>query len=229
MTIKTDTLILEPSARINLWKVDLTSLGGTIYYLCNEVNEFNSNVVWQGQQYTAYPIKVTGFEKTGMGPFPRPRMRVADIDGTIGALVEQYNGLAGAKVTRKQTLVKYLDAANFISGNPNANASSYFPDEVYVVDRRARDDGLIIEFELVASVDVAGVRLPLRQVIQNVCMWQYRSAECGYAGGPVAKEDDTPTAILAEDKCGKRLSSCKLRFSNDLPTAAFPTAGLTRI
>lgn len=229
MTIKEDTLKLELSGRINLWKIDLTPIGGSIYWLCNEVNQFNGNVVWQGQTYTAYPISASGFERSGVGPFPRPRLRVADVDGTIGALIQQYNGLVGGKVTRKQTLVKYLDAANFVGGNPTASAGTYFPDEVYLIDRRAKDDGVVIEFELAASVDVHGVRLPLRQVIQNVCTWTYRSSECGYAGTSYWKADDTPTASPAEDKCSRLMSGCKLRFTNDLPTGAFPTAGLTRV
>ncbi|WP_370450709.1 hypothetical protein [Corallococcus sp. CA047B] len=41
--------------------------------------------------------------------------------------------------------------------------------------------------------------------------WEYRGEGCGYAGPPAAKLDDTPTSSAAEDRCGKRLASCKLR------------------
>lgn len=229
MSIKTDVLKLEQPARVQLWVLDLTALGGAIYRFCNQTNQFSQAVVWQGVTYQPFPIEGAGFEKSGRGPLPRPVVRVSDVTGTVGVLVRTHQGLAGAKVTRKQTLARYMDAANFVGGNAGADPNSYFPDEQYIVDRRSRDNGLVVEFELAASIDVAGVRLPGRQVIQNVCTWVYRSAECGYAGGAVADANDVPTGILGNDKCGKRLASCRLRFPNDLPFGGFPTAGLTRV
>jgi lambda family phage minor tail protein L len=72
--------------------------------------------------------------------------------------------------------------------------------------------------------------LPRRQVVQNVCAWRYRSAECGYTGGAVADINDQPTTDPARDQCGKRLASCKLRFGQyaELPFGGFPAAGLIR-
>lgn len=229
MTIRQDILTLAHAARVEMWVLDLTALGGSVYRFCNHVNERQLAVVWQGLTYEPFPISASGFEKTGRGPFPRPRVKIADVTGAVGALKRQYQGLAGGRVTRKQTLAKYLDAVNFSAGNPNANVGAYFADEIYVIDRCSADNGVFLEFELAASVDVAGVRLPLRQVIQNLCVWSYRGSECGYAGGPVADENDVATSNPSLDKCGKRLVSCKFRFPNDLPTSAFPTAGLTRI
>ncbi|WP_407667109.1 phage minor tail protein L [Myxococcus guangdongensis] len=52
---------------------------------------------------------------------------------------------------------------------------------------------------------------------------------CGYEGPPVAKADDTPTADPAQDRCGKRLASCKTRFgaTSVLPYGE-PGVGLLR-
>jgi hypothetical protein len=106
-----------------------------------------------------------------------------------------------------------------------------FQDEVFYVDRKVHEDKLFTQFELSSVLDLAGVMLPGRQIIQNVCPWRYRGADCGYAGGPVAKLDDTATANPAEDNCGKRLASCKLRFgaNAELPYGGFPAAGLVRV
>jgi len=41
----------------------------------------------------------------------------------------------------------------------------------------------------------------------------------------VAKANDTPTNNINEDVCGKRVSSCQLRFANtSLPFGGFPGA-----
>lgn len=65
----------------------------------------------------------------------------------------------------------------------------------------------------------------------NICPWGYRSPECGYTGGPVAKADDTPTSDPALDDCSHRVSGCRLRFGSDpagLPFGGMPAAALVR-
>jgi lambda family phage minor tail protein L len=67
-------------------------------------------------------------------------------------------------------------------------------------------------------------------VIANICQWQYRSAECSYTGSSYWNAADQVVGTLAADRCGKRLSSCKLRFGDtaELPFGSFPGAGLTQ-
>jgi lambda family phage minor tail protein L len=158
-------------------------------------------------------------------------MRVANITGVVGALCLAYQDLIGAKVTRKRTLLKYLDAENFVSGqNPTADPNVGFPDEVYFVNRKVAENNIYLEFELASAWDVAGVKLPRRQVIQNLCPWKYRGTECGYTGGPKANIYDQSTSDPDEDQCGKRLSSCKIRFgaNSNLPFGGFPGVGMVR-
>jgi lambda family phage minor tail protein L len=85
-----------------------------------------------------------------------------------------------------------------------------------------------VEFELTSSMDLAGVNIPRRQIIQNLCPWRYRGGECGYTGTDYFKSDDSATTEESEDICGKRLASCKVRFgaNSELPFGGFPGAGL---
>ena len=128
-------------------------------------------------------------------------------------------------------MVKYLDAVNFDGGvNPTADPNAIFPDDVYYIDRKSGENRDIVEFELAAAFDLYGVQLPRRQIIQNTCVWKYKSAECGYAGTSYFNENDQPVGSSAQDFCGKRLSSCKLRFGEnaELPYGSFPAAGLLK-
>jgi len=233
MTIKTDVLKLEHSAPVELFVLDLSALipAGPVHRFCNYVNELRQPVVWQGVTYQPFPIQGSGWEKASRGPLPRPTVSISDVTGLVGVLVRTHQGMVGGKLTRKRTLAKYLDAVNFAAGNPSADPNSFFGDEKWVIDRRARDNGIVMQFELAAAIDVAGVRIPLRQVIQNVCAWEYRSPECSYTGGAVADINDVATTDINLDKCGKRLVSCRLRFTGttELPYGGFPTAGLARV
>ena len=222
---------LAPSALVELFVLDYTSLGGTVVYFHAGTNQLLANVTWQGQVYTARPVMATGFEKSGQGTMPQPQFTCSNIDGSISALCKAYADLVGAKVTRKRTFAKYLDAVNFPGGvNPTADPTVAFTDEVWFVNCKTNEDFLSVVFQLASASDVAGVQLPRRQCTANICSWVYRSAECSYAGGAVADGNDVATAVLANDVCGKRLASCKLRFGAfaQLPFGGFPAAGLVR-
>lgn len=182
---------LEPSAIIELFELDATALGGDLLLFHAGTNGLSQNVVWQGQTYVRYPIEITGFEFSGQGQFPRPKMSASNVLSAITQLLTSYDDLLGAKVTRKRTLAKFLDAVNFPGGvNPSADSTAEFSEDIYYIDRKSNEDRDVVEFELAASLDLIGVSLPRRQVIQNICIWKYRGAECGFAGAPLFDIND---------------------------------------
>ncbi len=222
---------LAPSAVIELFVLDLSLFGQGMVYFHAGTNALQQRVVWQGKAYDAFPIQVDGFEFNGNGQIPRPKLKVANVTGAITALVLTYQDLVGAKITRTRTLAKYLDAVNFSGGvNPTADPSAEFADDIYYIDRKSRETRDVIEFELAASFDLEGVNLPRRQIVQNVCPWRYRSSECGYTGTHYFDANDQRVNASSQDICGKRLSSCQVRFgqTSELPFGGFPAAGLFR-
>ena len=149
------------------------------------------DVVWNSQTYQPLPIEVDGFEYTGNGQLPRPTVRVSNLLGSISALLLSVNeitignDLTGAKFIRIRTLSRFLDPINF-TGNINPygtpDPTAEMPQEIYYVDRKANENKDVVEFELAAVFDIAGVRAPKRQCIANICQWKYRGPECGYTG-----------------------------------------------
>ncbi|OXE37449.1 MAG: phage minor tail protein L [Phenylobacterium zucineum] len=230
-TIEAEVQKLAPSAIIELFEIDASVVGGGVYRFHSGKNEYVADIKWQGVTYSAFPIDATGFEWNGKGQMPRPKVTVSNVLGTITALVLAYQDLIGCKFTRIRTLAKYLDAANFIAGNPDADPTAEFPRDVYYIDRKSSETNEAVEFELAASLDLAGVALPRRQIVQNYCPWRYRGSECGYTGTNYYDTNDSPVGTLAQDVCGKRLSSCRVRFGQyaELPYGGFPAAGLLKV
>lgn len=227
MSIAIELGKLTHDAIIEMFVLDATMLGGTIMYLYAGTNELSQPLTWQGQVYQPFPLEAEGFERNSTGPFPRPTLRVSNVLGLVGALVRDHSGLRGAKVTRRRTLKKYLDAVNFLGGvNASADPTAQYPDDVWFIDRRAPSNSKVVTFELATPMDVAGVMLPRRQVLADVCIWIYRSPDCGYTGPAVARADNTPTTVMSEDACGHCLASCSLRAwpDNELPISGFPGA-----
>ena len=131
------------------------------------------------------------------------------------------NDLTGAEFRRIRTLKKFLD------GETTADPNVQWPVELWYIDRKALENRELVQFELASKFDLPGQQVPRRQLIANVCQWKYRSAECTYSGTNYWDANDVAKTSASEDKCGKRLSSCKLRFgeNNQLPFGSFPSAG----
>jgi lambda family phage minor tail protein L len=228
MSVRTDVERLAPMAMVEMFIFDHTAKypGSQILRWHSGTQVDGEPIVWQGVTYQPYPVQVEGIDEETQGTLPRPTVRASNIGGQLGAFLRSIGDGLGAKITRKRTLGKYLDAINFPGGNPNADGSSHFDDDVFFVARRTTSNPIFIEFELAVAFDVTGIMLPRRQVVAGTCMWVYRSAECSYTGGPINNDPVYPGV----DQCGKTLASCKLRFGANgvLPTSAFPASLLAR-
>ena len=186
---------INPSNIVELFQLQLdTTIHGanTTYYFHNGLSENNNgNLIFDDVEYTRMPIEASGFEFNGK-QLSRPKLRISNILGTFTTiLLTLPQGLEGAKVTRIRTLERYIDHINFdigdilledesaileedgslisqeLSDNPHGtpDPTATFPDEVYYIDRKSTENRDIIEFELAASFDLQGVRLPKRQVL----------------------------------------------------------------
>lgn len=114
MTIRAEIQSLAPSALLDFFILDSTNLpGGSLMRFHAGTNGLMQPVVWQGQTYEPLPIEAEGFDVTTKGSLPRPKMRIANVNGLLSASVKSFNDFVGCKVTRKRTFAKYLDAVNF--------------------------------------------------------------------------------------------------------------------
>ena len=236
MAVPTSELqAIAPSAIIELYELEINALqhGTSATYRFHAGTNLvdNGDVTWAGNVYQRFPIEADGFEYSGQGTLPRPRLRCSNIFGTITAiLLTLPSGLEGAKVTRIRTMARYLDAVNFPGGtNPygTPDPTAEFPREIYYIDRKSAENRDVVEFELASAFDLAGVRAPKRQCISSVCQWKYRSAECGYTGTNYFNANDVAVGTAAQDVCGKRVSSCKARFgaNAELPFGSYAGVG----
>jgi lambda family phage minor tail protein L len=211
---------VAPGAIIELFELQLNTAqhGTDDLYRFHAGTSLNNNgsVYWNAYEYTPLPLEADGFEYSGNGQLPRPKIRVSNILSTITALLLTLpDGLEGARVTRIRTLARYIDAVNFPGGvspySPDPTAE--FPREIYTIDRKTVENRAVVEFELAAAFDLAGISAPKRKCIANICQWVYKSTECGYTGA-------LPT-------CLKTLTDCKAHFgaTAELPFGSFPGIG----
>jgi len=172
-----DLQSINPFAIIELFQLKLDSAlhgASTIYYFHAGSNlNANNKIKWKGVEYLRFPIQASGFAFQ-KGQLPRPKLIVSNATGLISSIlldvneVTAGNDLTGSTVTRIRTLAKFLDAANFEDGNANADPTAEFPKEIYKIDRKSAENREVVEFELAAPTDLAGVRIPKRQATRSL-------------------------------------------------------------
>ncbi|EOM4131903.1 phage minor tail protein L, partial [Escherichia coli] len=169
----------EPSPRVVLWEIDLTVQGGERYFFCNELNEKGEPVTWQGRKYQAYPIDGSDFEMNGKGSSARPSLTVSNLFGLVTGMAEDLQSLVGATVVRRRVYARFLDAVNFVAGNPEADPEQELSDR-WVVEQMSQLTAMTTSFVLATPTETDGALFPGRIMLANTCMWTYRSDECGY-------------------------------------------------
>ena len=172
----------------------LATVDDTSYFFHAGTNQGLGAIKWtQGdlnntlRNYIPLPVKAEGF-RFGRGQLPRPTLTFSNayslitnilaavndvsinIAGAIAGNGLINNDLTGARVTRKRTLEKYLPPINYTTvPSYNAFDSTFpeFPQEVYFIDRKSEENSEIVQFELAANFDLAGVKAPRRLVTRD--------------------------------------------------------------
>ncbi|MCY3591619.1 MAG: phage minor tail protein L [Acidobacteria bacterium] len=189
-------------------------------------------VRYGGQDYAPLPIALEGAGYESSGAASRPSLRVS----LLGSGSADPAAWHGATVERVRTLSRYLDGAS------EADSDRHWPREAWVVDRlkkRGRDE---IVWELSSPLDLELAMIPRRQVLRDVCQWEYRRRKgagwenppadngCPYTGGGMwdANDNVVKAGNEKDDACSRRLSGCKLRFPEEQPLPFGGFAGVAR-
>jgi len=153
----------------------LTDATVFLFHAGNNMKD-SGDIVWQSNTYARMPCRAEGFKYSGKGLLPRPTLIFSNLLGTITTIILRVNkttpfiDLQRAKVTRRRTLSRFLDATNFPSsvnpyGTPNPTAE--LPKEVYFIDKKTTENINVVEFEMVSSFDLAGVGAPKKLVTRD--------------------------------------------------------------
>ena len=184
-------------------------------------------IVFDGNTYYGFPIHVTGIDMANDGAMNRPTLTMANVESVLltdstfqnafdseaaeggsksGISGFTLDSLIGKRVVRRSTLDKYLTIDTATTG---VKSVIEFPRSTYVIDRIASKDSIMVGFELAAPYDLAGIRVPKREVIGKYCSWMYQGLKDFTTGSNLTGTVYTTSGSLST-----------LR-SNSLPTSGF--------
>ena len=161
-TLSVEALSSNPSAYIELFEVDCTSISsiGTVYYLTTNL----TSVTFGGIVYSPFPIRLNGINITSDGAPARPTIELANISNTSGVLMKFIGSLAflhedliGAKVSYIRTFADYINLPSRISGPPLK----------YFIAKKNSHNRTSIVFELRSPLDKERAYLPRRQMLKR--------------------------------------------------------------
>lgn len=167
MTIRAELQLLnQTSPWVEMYILDCSSLGGSIYYFSPSVYTTGTAITWQGQVYTFIPIASSGWEirggtAQGGGSQPTPTITVSNVNKILLNAVVTLGDIVGAKLTRYRTFQKFLD------GQPSANTTEYIGPDVFYINQKISHTHDAISFQLVNPIDSPGKMLPGRQVLKD--------------------------------------------------------------
>lgn len=170
--------------------------GNTDLYLA----EYDSDVVFDGQTYTRFPITHNFISESSSGQISKVTISLCNVSRLIQGYLESYD-FRGKKVLIRMVW------ANLLS-----DVSAKI-DWTFYVDKYSADEKNV-SFELSEKFDILDISLPYRLYNRNYCSWKFKSSECGYAG--------------AETECNRTLQRCK-ELSNRVRFGGFPSIPAKRI
>lgn len=209
MTLAADLHSLAPTAEINLYSLDLNTIGvGQIYHFYAGSDTDGTPINYQSNDYNPWYVKVDGIEKRGTGSTARPTAIIGNYGNLITDLCRLHQDMVGATVRRRKTLAQYV-----------INNIAQYYDEYYLIERRAEEHGDTVKFELSSPLDFLDKQLPGLIMIATMCPHRYKSATggsgCSWPGTNPSKWYDrfgNSVGSSSLDVCGKTLDDCKLRF-----------------
>ena len=189
----------------------------SIFRFHNSIKLFKRDIWFQGNRYFPFPCKTEGFEVNSNGTAATPtisfgsRPEALSRFAILKELMRDLNDLTGARVNRIRTFTKFLDNRNWFETDANGNLTtnpgtrlyedipkdiapdenSFFPPDVYYIDKKSYEDKTAMQFQLASYVNFEEIKLPRRIFNQNRCNWKYRGQGCLYETTLRAKEQGT--------------------------------------
>lgn len=132
------------------------------------------------QEYAPLPMNIEGLELQSQGASARPTLTMANVTSILGDALGhlKFKDLIGQKVTRRQTLEKYLKG-----GSANDFPVIEFSKQTYIIDRISSETNMSISFELAICFDLENITVPRRIVVGKYCSWIYQGATLKSHGG----------------------------------------------
>ncbi len=161
MAIKTDVRQQATEAIIDLFELDCTVLGGSVYRFSPQIGRNYVAVTFNNQTWQPMPIMIENLSYSGSEAPAKPSLSISNISGVMLPAVITLGDIVGAKLTRWRTTEKYLGTGSTPSG------IEFLPKDIWLVERKEHQNKHSIKWMLTSELNRADRRLPRRLFLKR--------------------------------------------------------------
>lgn len=161
MTIRQEIQKPAPDSIVELFELDCTALGGSIFRFSPHVSERYTSVTFNNKTWQAMPITCTGFSYSTSEAPAKPTIAVSNISKVLLASVIGLGDIVGAKLTRYRTFRRYL------GDGAEPNGAAFLPVDIFYVERKVAHNKFSITWQLTSELDKINQKLPKRLFLKR--------------------------------------------------------------
>lgn len=185
---------------VSLWRLyyNFVDEPQNFFSFSASTNGLDVPIVFGGINYEPIPCEIDAIEKNSLGRVNRPIIRISNRGYQMSQLLRRKNDFKNARLIRIQTFLKFIDDANFDSGeNPYGvpDPTAEISRETFIVYQKRGENKAFVEFELSAPFDFSSQTTPGRVILSRYCPFQYRGKGCNYCSKPLLKKDDSAFSV----------------------------------
>lgn len=150
------------SAFIELFELDCTNIGGSIYrFTANAHPSGGGGLSFGTKLYLPMPIVTSGWDFTATGTTPKPTLSISNVNKTLMGPILALGDLVGSKLTRVRTFARYLDDGE------TPSSTTFIGPDVYFVEQKTVHTNSVITWQMTSIIDRMGMKIPRRQVLKD--------------------------------------------------------------
>lgn len=199
-----------------------TTIPNTYLYIANALGPGVTGLTYVGDGASGFLVDGRQYEVNAPGDRPTSLIATSGSARTVTDYTVSPAGLVTLGETPVQSAALTWNGTGESISNPSADPTQEMAPELWYIEQKSSETNVQVDFMLSSALDFGGQQLPARQIVP-ICQWQYRDANCGYAGTAYFDANDNSVSDPALDRCSKKTSGCECRFgvNNPLPFGGF--------
>lgn len=161
MTIQQDVRAQAVESVVDLFELDCSMLGGSVYRFSPQLNSNYTAVTFNNLVWNPMPIFIENLQYSGSEAPAKPSLSISNVSKVMLPAIITLGDIVGAKLTHWRTLDKYLGTGSTPSG------LAFLPKDIWWVERKEHQNKHTVKWMLTSELNRADRRLPRRLFLKR--------------------------------------------------------------
>jgi len=146
---------------VELFELDCSSLGGSIYRFTPAVTNNLTSIQFGGHTWSPIPIKIEGLSNNANEAPSQPTLTISNITLELVGPIIALRDLVGAK------LIRYRTFERFLATGSSPDSTALLPKDVYIIMKKVVQNNVNIQWQLASTLDKPSLKIPRRLFLKK--------------------------------------------------------------